>query len=152
MLATTPEPTGSETAANTTGIAFSSVAPCIAIATGVAMPTIRSTSSAMKLAMIWFSRSKSRLQFCSSISKVTPFSASMAASWALMLATIWLSEASSTRLQMPTLKLVFSSAVAMEKTDKIMIRDSATAISFFMGDTYLSNHFFCFMSGLPRRP
>lgn len=42
--ATKPAPTGSETAANTTGILLSSVAACIATATGVATPTIRSTS------------------------------------------------------------------------------------------------------------
>ena len=54
---------GSETAANTTGIWLSSVAACIAMATGVATPTIRSTPSAMKFAMIWFMTAASALQF-----------------------------------------------------------------------------------------
>ena len=44
--------TGSETAANTTGVPLSSVAAYICIATGVAIPTIRSTLSAWKFEMI----------------------------------------------------------------------------------------------------
>ena len=39
-----------------------SVMPCITMATGVATPTIRSTSSAMKLAMIWLITELSALQ------------------------------------------------------------------------------------------
>ena len=50
--ATRPAPTGSDTAANTTGVLLSSVADCIAMATGVATPTMRSTLSAAKFAMI----------------------------------------------------------------------------------------------------
>ena len=42
---TSPTDTGSDTAENTTGVPLSSVADCIAMATGVAMPTIRSTCS-----------------------------------------------------------------------------------------------------------
>ena len=43
---------GSDTAAKTTGMSVPSVAACMATATGVATPIIRSTLSAMKLAMI----------------------------------------------------------------------------------------------------
>ena len=52
LLATNAAPSGSETAENTTGISVPSVAACIAIATGVATPTIKSTWSAWKLAII----------------------------------------------------------------------------------------------------
>ena len=44
--------TGSVTAEKTTGMSLPYVAVCIAIATGVATPTIRSTSSAIKFEMI----------------------------------------------------------------------------------------------------
>ena len=47
---TSPAPTGSETAEKTIGISV--VAACIAIATGVAIPTIRSTFSALKFEII----------------------------------------------------------------------------------------------------
>ena len=51
-LSTRPADSGSETAAKTTGTPFSSVMACMVMATGVAMPTSRSASSAKKLAMI----------------------------------------------------------------------------------------------------
>ena len=51
-LSTRPALTGSDTAAKTTGMSVPSVAACMATATGVATPIIRSTLSAMKLAMI----------------------------------------------------------------------------------------------------
>ena len=61
-LSTTPVLTGSDTAEKTTGMSVPSVADCMAVATGVAMPTIRSTSSAIKLAMIWLRTVASLLQ------------------------------------------------------------------------------------------
>ena len=78
---TIPAASGSETAAKTTGILLSSVAACIAIATGVATPTIRSTSSAMKFAIIWARTFASALQLSYLISNLTPFSLSISASW-----------------------------------------------------------------------
>lgn len=59
---TSPVDTGSETAAKTTGTPLSSVAACMAMATGVATPTMRSALSAVKLAMIWLMRLASALQ------------------------------------------------------------------------------------------
>ena len=55
-------PKGSETAEKTTGISLFFVALCIAIATGVATPTMRSTLSAMKFATIWLRTFESALQ------------------------------------------------------------------------------------------
>ena len=85
---TSPTETGSETAANTTGVPLSSVADCIAMATGVATATIRSTRSASKFEMIWESRLASALQLSREISNVTLFSAASALRRALTDATI----------------------------------------------------------------
>ena len=65
----------------------------------------------------------------------------MAASWDRMLAMIWFREASSTKLQMPILKAVFSSARDAEQKHRVMIRASARAKHFFIADTFLSNPF-----------
>ncbi len=60
MEATSPAPTGSDTAEKTTGIrepsarAFSAVAFCITMATGVATGMMRSTSEAIRSVAIWF--------------------------------------------------------------------------------------------------
>ena len=141
-LSTSSAPTGSDTAAKTTGIPLSVVIPCIPIATGVATPTIRSTSSAMKLAIICCITLVSRLQLSSTISKVTPFSCPISPSRSRMFAMIWFRLASSTKLQMPILKLVFSSASAPAHRDSTIIRDRANAINFFMFKPSFQNVFF----------
>ena len=97
------------------------------IATGVATPTIRSTSSAMKLLIICCITLPSRLQLSSAISKVTPFSCSISASRSRMFLMIWFRLASSTKLQMPILKAVFSSAEARETMENTRIRESTSA-------------------------
>ena len=93
---TRPTETGSETAAKTTGVPDSSVAACIAIATGVATATSRSELSAWKFEMIWDIRLESALQLSYSTWNVTPFSAPMSASCDWMFSTIWFKDASST--------------------------------------------------------
>ncbi len=98
---TSPAESGSDTAAKITGILLSSVAACIAIATGVATPTIRSTSLAIKSAIIWLRTLASVLQFSTFTLKVTPFSSPMALRRASIFSIIWLREASSTKLQIP---------------------------------------------------
>ena len=138
-LSTTSAPIGSDTAANTTGILLSSVIAFMFWATGVATPTIRSTSSAMKSAMICCITLKSRLQLSSAISIVTPFSCSISPSRSRMFAMIWFRLASSTRLQMPILKLVFSSAETREIMENTIIRESTSASAFFIVLSFLSS-------------
>ena len=78
------------------GVPDSSVAACIAIATGVATATSRSELSAWKFEMIWDIRLESALQLSYSTWNVTPFSAPMSASCDWMFSTIWFKDASST--------------------------------------------------------
>ena len=63
MDSTMPEATGSLTAEKMTGSSLSSVAACMLMATGVAMPTMASTSSAWKSEMIWEMIESSALPF-----------------------------------------------------------------------------------------
>ena len=93
--------TGSETAEKTTGVWLSSVAACMAMATGVAIPTIRSTLSAWKLEIIWFITAASPLGLSYSTWKVTPFSSLISSRRAWIFSLIWFREASSTKLQIP---------------------------------------------------